>query len=94
MSEALEKSFLAWSTKVKQVMGGKDGGGQSFSPHEKGNVYGLYKQATEGDASGGQPWGFQVEARLKYDSWEAHKGKSTAQAMTEYVQYVQVRITE
>jgi diazepam-binding inhibitor (GABA receptor modulating acyl-CoA-binding protein) len=32
---------------------------------EKLEVYSLYKQATEGDVTGGQPWAVQLEARAK-----------------------------
>lgn len=51
-------------------------------------LYGLYKQATEGDASGERPGGFDFKAIAKYDAWAELKGKSTAEAMQEYVALV------
>lgn len=35
----------------------------------------LYKQALEGDNSAKQPWAVQLEARAKWDAWEANKGE-------------------
>lgn len=47
--------------------------------------YGLYKQATEGDVTGTQPWAVQVEARAKWDAWNAVKGLSSDEAKAKYV---------
>ncbi|AYB32812.1 acyl-CoA-binding protein [Chryseolinea soli] len=51
-------------------------------------LYGLFKQATEGDATGDRPGGFDFKAIAKFDAWEELKGKSKEQAMTEYVNLV------
>lgn len=51
-------------------------------------LYGLYKQATEGDASGDRPGGFDFKAIAKYDAWAELKGKSKTEAMQEYVSLV------
>jgi diazepam-binding inhibitor (GABA receptor modulating acyl-CoA-binding protein) len=51
---------------------------------EKLKVYGLYKQASEGDNNTAQPWAVQFEARAKWDAWTANKGKSKEDAMREY----------
>jgi diazepam-binding inhibitor (GABA receptor modulating acyl-CoA-binding protein) len=51
-------------------------------------LYALYKQATEGDVSGERPGGFDFKAIAKFDAWEELKGKSTAQAMQEYIHLV------
>lgn len=50
--------------------------------------YGLFKQATEGDVTGSQPWALQIEARQKYDAWAANKGLSQEDAKTQYVQMI------
>lgn len=47
-------------------------------------MYALYKQATVGDVEGSQPWAVQLEARAKWDAWNAVKGKSKEDAMAEY----------
>jgi diazepam-binding inhibitor (GABA receptor modulator, acyl-CoA-binding protein) len=51
-------------------------------------LYALYKQATEGDASGDKPGFFDFVARAKYEAWEELKGTSTDQAMQRYVDKV------
>ena len=48
--------------------------------------YGLYKQATEGDVQGAQPWAVQLEARAKWDAWNSRKGMSSEDAKAKYVE--------
>lgn len=48
--------------------------------------YGLFKQATEGEVKGTQPWALQVEARAKWDAWNANKGMSADDAKAKYVE--------
>lgn len=48
-------------------------------------LYGYYKQATEGDASGERPGMLNIAARLKYDAWAALKKMSRADAEAAYV---------
>jgi diazepam-binding inhibitor (GABA receptor modulator, acyl-CoA-binding protein) len=48
-------------------------------------LYGLYKQATEGDVQGDRPGGFDLKGAAKYDAWAAQKGKVQETAMQEYV---------
>lgn len=48
--------------------------------------YSLYKQATEGDVKGTQPWAVQMEARAKWDAWNSKKGMSADDAKAAYVQ--------
>jgi len=55
---------------------------------EKLKVYALYKQASEGDVTGGQPWAVQFEARAKWDAWNALKGMSKDEAKKQYVALV------
>lgn len=51
-------------------------------------LYALYKQATEGDVNGERPGGFDFKAIAKHDAWAEVKGKSTEEAMREYVALV------
>jgi diazepam-binding inhibitor (GABA receptor modulating acyl-CoA-binding protein) len=51
-------------------------------------LYGLYKQATAGDASGNRPGMLDVRGRAKYDAWAARKGMSGDAAMTAYIAVV------
>ena len=52
-------------------------------------LYSLYKQATDGDINTEPPSNpFDFVAKAKYEAWAALKGKSTANAMTDYVELV------
>jgi diazepam-binding inhibitor (GABA receptor modulator, acyl-CoA-binding protein) len=51
-------------------------------------LYGLFKQATEGDAKGTRPGLFDLKGRKKHDAWSSQKGKSTDQAMKAYIETV------
>ena len=52
-------------------------------------IYSLYKQATEGDVEGKRPGFTDMVGRAKYDAWAAVKGKSTDDAMQEYVDLIE-----
>ena len=51
-------------------------------------IYGLFKQATEGDVSGDRPGGFDFKAIAKYNAWESQQGKSKEDCMNEYVSLI------
>ncbi len=48
-------------------------------------LYGLYKQAIEGNIKGKRPGFTDVKARAKYDAWSRLRGKTSDWAMGEYV---------
>lgn len=48
-------------------------------------LYGLYKQAVDGDVKGERPGGFDFKGAAKYDAWEKLKGKTTEEAEKEYI---------
>jgi diazepam-binding inhibitor (GABA receptor modulator, acyl-CoA-binding protein) len=52
-------------------------------------LYGLYKQATEGDVSGSRPGMLDLKGRAKYDAWAKRKGTSKDGAMKAYVALVE-----
>lgn len=52
-------------------------------------LYGLYKQATEGNNETERPGGFDFKAAAKYNSWLAYKGKSKAEATDQYIELVE-----
>jgi diazepam-binding inhibitor (GABA receptor modulating acyl-CoA-binding protein) len=52
-------------------------------------LYGLYKQATEGDNEGERPGGFDFKAAAKYNSWLFFKGKSKSEATELYLELVE-----
>lgn len=51
-------------------------------------LYGLYKQAVEGDNETERPGGFDFKAAAKYSSWLAFKGKSKSEAAELYMELV------
>ena len=52
-------------------------------------IYSLYKQATEGDATGSRPSFTDMVARAKWDAWNSMKGKTSEAAMQEYVDLIE-----
>ena len=51
-------------------------------------LYGLYKQATEGDVTGSRPGMLDMKGRAKFDAWAKRKGASKDDAMKTYVALV------
>jgi acyl-CoA-binding protein len=51
-------------------------------------LYGLYKQATEGDNEEERPGGFDFKAAAKYNAWLLLKGKSKEEATQAYIDLV------
>jgi len=51
-------------------------------------LYALYKQATQGDAAGERPGGFDFVRRAKFDAWSAIKGTSAKDSMQQYIDLV------
>jgi acyl-CoA-binding protein len=52
-------------------------------------LYSWYKQATEGDVTGGRPGAFDFVGRAKYDAWQARKGVRKDAAMRAYIKLVE-----
>ena len=51
-------------------------------------LYSYYKQATDGDAKGERPGGFDFVGAAKYDEWAKLTGMSKDEAMTNYIKQV------
>jgi diazepam-binding inhibitor (GABA receptor modulator, acyl-CoA-binding protein) len=52
------------------------------------DLYGLYKQATEGDVKGSRPGMLDPKGRAKFDAWTSRKGLAGADAKARYVALV------
>jgi acyl-CoA-binding protein len=52
-------------------------------------IYALYKQASVGDVDGKRPGFGDMVGRAKWDAWNGVKGKSTDDAMQEYVDLIE-----
>jgi acyl-CoA-binding protein len=50
------------------------------------SLYGLYKQATDGDVSGSRPGMLDLKGRAKFDAWTSRKGMKPDAAMKAYVE--------
>jgi len=68
----------------------RNGPPRESSNEVKLNFYKYYKQATEGDVTGSQPWAVQLEARAKWDAWNSAKGLGKDEAKQKYVELVAV----
>lgn len=51
-------------------------------------MYGLYKQATEGDNSSAKPGFSDLVGRAKWDAWTACKGQSSDVAQQAYIDLI------
>ena len=52
-------------------------------------IYGLFKQATEGDNAAQRPSFSDVVARAKWDAWTARKGLSADEAKQQYIDLIE-----
>ena len=52
-------------------------------------IYALYKQAAAGDVEGKRPGFTDMVGRAKFDAWDALKGKSSEEAMQEYIDLIE-----
>jgi carboxylesterase len=78
---ALEQDFAAAQERVKKLA--------KRPPNETLlALYALYKQGTEGDASGKRPGLLDPVGRAKHDAWAARRGTGREAAMQAYVELV------
>jgi diazepam-binding inhibitor (GABA receptor modulator, acyl-CoA-binding protein) len=52
-------------------------------------IYALYKQAASGDVEGKRPGFSDMVGRAKWDAWNELKGKSSEEAMREYIDLIE-----
>ena len=52
-------------------------------------IYGLYKQASTGDATGERPGFTDMVGRAKFDAWDGLKGTSKDEAMQQYIDLIE-----
>ena len=81
MDPDLSSQFEAAQARVKQL---------SRRPDNRDllALYGLYKQATVGDATGSRPGALDFKGRAKYDAWSGYRGQSSEVCMREYIELV------
>ena len=66
----------------KQVM-------EQLSQDKQAQVYGLFKQASNGDNTAAEPSAVNALAKGKWDAWTAQKGKSKEDAEKEYCELIE-----
>lgn len=75
-----DRAFEAATQRAKQL------------PHQPNDVllelYGLFKQATQGDVSGDRPGMFDFKGAAKYDAWEGRRGMTRNEARQAYIDLV------
>ncbi len=52
-------------------------------------IFALYKQASAGDVDGKRPGFTDMVGRAKWDAWSLAKGKSSDEAMQEYIDLIE-----
>ena len=52
-------------------------------------IYGLYKQASEGDNAGKRPGFTDMVGRMKFDAWAELNGKTADEAQQEYADLIE-----
>jgi len=57
-------------------------------------LYGLYKQATEGDVAGERPGIMDFKGRAKWDAWASRKGMAAEAAKTAYLAFVNAQLAK
>ena len=78
---ALEQDFAAAQERVKKLA-------KRPSNDQLLALYGLFKQATEGDVTGKRPGILDMVGRAKHDAWSARRGTDRIAAMEAYVALV------
>ncbi|XP_059275509.1 acyl-CoA-binding protein [Lycium ferocissimum] len=84
---ALKEEFEAHAEKAKTLP-------ESTSNENKLILYGLFKQSTVGNVNTSRPGMFNMRDRAKWDAWKAVEGKSTDEAMNDYITKVKQLLEE
>jgi pimeloyl-ACP methyl ester carboxylesterase/acyl-CoA-binding protein len=82
----LKQRFDAAAARVRSA---PDNGPLKPSNEMKLRMYGLYRQATAGDAHGARPGMMDIVGRMKFDAWAGFKGLGAEEAMHRYVEEVE-----
>jgi acyl-CoA-binding protein len=82
MSDDLKTRFQTAKSEVEQLPARPDN-------DKLLQLYSLFKQSTQGDVTGKRPGMLDFVGRAKYDAWAKLKGRSTDQAMQDYIDLVE-----
>ena len=84
--ERLKERFDEVVAKIRALPAG---GPAQPSNDLKLKLYGLFRQATDGDAEGERPGLFDFVGGLKYDAWASNRGVNADEAMRRYIAEVE-----
>ncbi|CAH2240894.1 jg9631 [Pararge aegeria aegeria] len=79
---SLEKSFNEASNHVRKIT-------SKLNNNQLLELYGLYKQSTEGKCNTSKPSWLDGKGRKKWDAWKVHNDMRSEEAMKKYVELVQ-----
>lgn len=94
MSDSIDRVFVKAITTIRALSSRTNYGLLPRPPAENRiKLYGLYKQATEGNVQGimPRPEGYRIEdegAKKKWDAWKREEGLSKTQAKRNYILYL------
>lgn len=94
MSDSIDRVFVKAITTIRALSSRSNYGTLPRPPAENRiKLYGLYKQATEGNVDGvmPRPIGFSIEdegAKKKWDAWKREEGLSKTEAKRRYISYL------
>ena len=57
-------------------------------------LYGLFKQATDGDVAGERPGMLDFKGRAKWDAWASRRGMASDAAKAAYLAFVNVQLAK
>jgi diazepam-binding inhibitor (GABA receptor modulator, acyl-CoA-binding protein) len=78
---ALDDDFASAKTRVERLP-------KTPASDELLELYSLYKQATQGDATGSRPGMLDFKGRAKFDAWASRSGMTKDAAKQSYVDTV------
>ncbi|HVR18778.1 MAG TPA: acyl-CoA-binding protein [Polyangiaceae bacterium] len=78
---ALDDDFASAKTRVEKLS-------RTPASDELLELYSLYKQATQGDATGSRPGMLDFKGRAKFDAWASRRGMTKDAAKQAYVDAV------
>jgi diazepam-binding inhibitor (GABA receptor modulator, acyl-CoA-binding protein) len=82
MSEELNEKFAKAKEESVQLSKAPDN-------MTKLEMYGIYKQAAEGDCTGKRPGMTDFVGRAKYDAWKKNEGMSQDEAKQKYIDLIE-----
>ncbi len=85
MGERMEQIAERFGEVVAKIKALPSEGPAQPSNELKLKLYGLFRQARDGDVHGDKPGLFDMVGKFKYEAWSRNKGLKKDEAMREYV---------